>query len=100
MASRPVLPAFEALPLNPGDPPYSAWGLWGPGDRLGSLNYLSNNVVLQTMKEEVKTGERVGLELVVLDGTMNLSLITSQLPTRYVRSAVTRKSWAITTSHR
>jgi hypothetical protein len=56
-----AIPAFEDLPLRSGDPPYSAWGLWeNPG--LGALNHLTDEVVLRTVKEEVKTGTRVGLK--------------------------------------
>jgi hypothetical protein len=58
------LPAFNTLPLQEGEPPNSAWGLWGDSKdtSLGSLNYLTDELVLRTTKEEVKTGERVGLE--------------------------------------
>jgi hypothetical protein len=58
------IPSFDELPLHKGDPIHSAWGLWGTGPEsaLGSLNYLTDEVVLKTMKEEVKTGERVGLK--------------------------------------
>lgn len=62
MAPPATIPKLEELPLNAGDPPNSAWGLWGPGDKLGSLNYLTGEVVLKTIQEEVKTGDRVGLE--------------------------------------
>lgn len=65
MASQPkVLPRFDELPLRDGDPPNSAWGLWGdgPGSSLGSLNYLTDELVQRTIKEEVKTGERVCLK--------------------------------------
>lgn len=31
------LPAFGKLPLRKGDPAYSAWGLWGEDDHLGTL---------------------------------------------------------------
>ena len=57
------IPAFEQLPLRKGDPPHSAWGLWGngPNSVLGSLNYLTDEVVLQAIKE-VRTGDRVGLK--------------------------------------
>jgi hypothetical protein len=59
------LPKLADLPLNNGDPPKSAWGLWGDSKEasLGSLNYLTNEVVLRATKEEVRTGERVGLDL-------------------------------------
>lgn len=61
---RNPLPALSELPLHEGDPPNSAWGLWGDSKEasLGSLNYLTDEVVLRTVKEEVKTGARVGLE--------------------------------------
>lgn len=61
------LPSFDELPLREGDPPNSAWGLWGDGSdsALGSLNYLTDELVLKTIKEEVKTGERIGLKCVI-----------------------------------
>ncbi|KAH7030581.1 uncharacterized protein B0I36DRAFT_408590 [Microdochium trichocladiopsis] len=57
------IPRLEELPLRPDNPPNSAWGLWGEDDKLGSLNYLTDQVVLSTIREEVRTGERVGLDL-------------------------------------
>jgi len=62
------LPALEQLPLRKGDPPNSAWGLWGdgPDSALGSLNYLTDEVVSRAVREEIKTGERVGLKYVLL----------------------------------
>lgn len=57
-----MIPQLSQLPLHEGDPPNSAWGLWGEGDKLGSLNYLSDDVVLKAAREEIQTGERVGLE--------------------------------------
>lgn len=65
-ARRSPLPALEDLPLNECDPPHSAWGLWDDSKdaSLGSLNYLTDDIVLKTMREDVKTGERVGLECV------------------------------------
>lgn len=61
------LPKFSELPLNKDDPPNSAWGLWGKNgldDQLGTLNYLTDALVLKTMKEEIQTGKRVGLKYV------------------------------------
>lgn len=60
------LPRLDQLPLRQGDPPNSAWGLWGdgPDSALGSLNYLSEQVVLKAAREEIRTGERVGLKYV------------------------------------
>jgi hypothetical protein len=63
---RNPLPALSELPLREGDPPNSAWGLWDDAKdaSLGALNYLTDELVLKTTKEEVKTGVRVGLEYV------------------------------------
>jgi hypothetical protein len=68
MSSLPTpFPSLNDLPLHEEDPPHSAWGLWdGAESALGSLNYLTDELVLKTMKEEVKTGQRVGLECVIL----------------------------------
>jgi hypothetical protein len=30
-------PQFEHLPLRKGDPPYSAWSLWGADDQVGAI---------------------------------------------------------------
>jgi hypothetical protein len=59
-----TLPTLSELPLRKGDPPNSAWGIWDDAAEasLGSLNYLTDDVVLRATKEEVKTGERIGLE--------------------------------------
>ncbi|HEX2913662.1 MAG TPA: cyclase family protein [Chloroflexia bacterium] len=40
-AVSPQLPAFDELPIKPGNPPRSAWGLWGESDELGTLNLLT-----------------------------------------------------------
>lgn len=37
----PDLPAYADLPVRPGAPPGSSWGLWGDDDRLGTLNLLT-----------------------------------------------------------
>ncbi|OGE54886.1 hypothetical protein PENARI_c005G09133 [Penicillium arizonense] len=55
-------PRFEDLPLREGDPPWSAWGLYGPDDELGTLNLLSAQTVLKA-SEEIRTGRRFGLDL-------------------------------------
>lgn len=59
-------PSFGQLPLRDGDPPNSAWGLWGdgPDSALGALNYLTEERVSRAVREEIKTGERVGLKCV------------------------------------
>ncbi|OJJ52884.1 hypothetical protein ASPSYDRAFT_1165358 [Aspergillus sydowii CBS 593.65] len=59
---RKPLPALDDLPLRKGDPPFSAWGLW-ENTQLGSLNYLSDDVVKAAAREEIQTGARVGLNL-------------------------------------
>lgn len=35
------LPAYDELPVTPGAPAGSSWGLWGPSDTLGCLNLLT-----------------------------------------------------------
>jgi len=55
-------PSFDELPLNKGDPPYSAWGLYGREDELGTLNLLTPEVVKEAGKE-IQTGVRIGLNL-------------------------------------
>ncbi|OCK84665.1 hypothetical protein K432DRAFT_389370 [Lepidopterella palustris CBS 459.81] len=54
-------PTFDQLPLREGDPPWSAWGLYGMDDKLGTLNLLTPDVVVEAAKE-IKTGVRVGLD--------------------------------------
>jgi hypothetical protein len=51
------IPRFEDLPLRKGDPYLSAWGLYGPDDQLGTLNRLTDEVVLGGV-QEVKNGTR------------------------------------------
>ncbi|KAK6710048.1 hypothetical protein SNK05_004523 [Fusarium graminearum] len=55
-------PAFNELPLQSGDPKYSAWGLWGHNDELGTLNHLSPTVTKDAVKEIV-TGQHISLNL-------------------------------------
>jgi hypothetical protein len=54
--------SFSQLPLNPSDPSYSAWGLYGPDDQLGTLNLLTPEVIKEASKE-IQTGVRIGLTL-------------------------------------
>ncbi len=35
------LPSFDELPVKPGAPPHSAWGLFGDDDQIGTLNLLT-----------------------------------------------------------
>lgn len=53
-------PSFSSLPLKEGDPHHSAWGLWGPDDQVGTLNFLTEENTLAAVKE-VKEGVRVNL---------------------------------------
>lgn len=55
-------PRFEDLPLRVGDPPWSAWGLYGPDDQLGTLNLLTPDIIVEAAKE-IRTGARIGLNL-------------------------------------
>lgn len=55
------IPAFDDLPLRPGDPHHSAWGLW-KNPALGALNHLTDEVVFRAAKEEFRSGERVTLK--------------------------------------
>jgi hypothetical protein len=57
-----TIPPFSSLPLNPGDPPFSAWGLYGKDDQLGTLNRLTPEIVTAAAREEIKTGVRIGLD--------------------------------------
>jgi hypothetical protein len=58
----PDRPKFDKLPLRDGDPPWSAWGLYGLDDQLGTLNLLTPEVVTEAAKE-IRTGRRIGLNL-------------------------------------
>jgi hypothetical protein len=55
-------PLFDELPLGKDDPPFSAWGLYGKDDQLGTLNLLTSEIVVEAAKE-VKNGMRIGLDL-------------------------------------
>ncbi|KAJ5125118.1 hypothetical protein N7448_004444 [Penicillium atrosanguineum] len=56
------IPEFGELPLKESDPPLSAWGLW-KNPALGSLNHLHEIKTLEAAKSEIKTGDRVTLNL-------------------------------------
>ncbi|KAI1477947.1 hypothetical protein F4774DRAFT_411384 [Daldinia eschscholtzii] len=55
------IPNFEDLPLRKTDPHYSAWGLYGDKDELGTLNRLTDERVAAAAKNEIKTGHRISL---------------------------------------
>ena len=52
------IPPFEALPLQKDAPMYSAWGLYGENDELGTLNRLTDERVAAAAKDEIRTGVR------------------------------------------
>ncbi|RKU42089.1 hypothetical protein DL546_005528 [Coniochaeta pulveracea] len=55
------IPSFDDLPLQKDAPMYSAWGLYGAKDELGTLNRLTDERVAAAAKEEIKTGVRISL---------------------------------------
>lgn len=63
-------PPFSSLPLRKEDPPYSAWGLYGPHDELGTLNLLHDYNVATAARSEIRSGHRISLDwaLNALDG--------------------------------
>jgi hypothetical protein len=69
------IPAFSGLPLGEGNPPNSAWGLWGEKSDLGTLNWLDEANVLEAVKE-IRTGQRVGLECASSFLRMKSALLT------------------------
>jgi hypothetical protein len=55
------IPPFESLPLRKGDPPFSAWGLYGSNDELGTLNRLTDKRVAIAARNEIKKGIRYAI---------------------------------------
>src|SRR5271157_2427420 len=39
--TQPKLPSYDALPVRPGAPKGSAWGVFGDQDELGTINLLT-----------------------------------------------------------
>lgn len=58
----PCRPSFDDLPYRKGDPPFSAWGLYGENDQLGALNLLTPETTLAAAKDEIQTGIRLSLD--------------------------------------
>jgi hypothetical protein len=56
------LPEYADLPVIPGAPPGSSWGLWGPDDRFGALNLLTPETALRA-SAQVRSGEVFSLNL-------------------------------------
>ncbi|GKT40863.1 uncharacterized protein ColSpa_01044 [Colletotrichum spaethianum] len=55
------IPPFDALPLGKDNPRFSAWGLYGDKDELGTLNRLTDERVAAAARNEIRTGARVSL---------------------------------------
>ena len=55
-------PPYRDLPVTPGAPPHSAWGLYGPEDERGALNLLTPERVAAAARL-VRSGEQVRLDL-------------------------------------
>jgi hypothetical protein len=55
-------PPYRALPVAPGAPPRSAWGLYGTDDEIGALNLLTDGHVAAAATL-VRTGQRFRLDL-------------------------------------
>lgn len=53
---------LKSLPLDPSGPHGNARGKLGADDQLGTLNYLTDDVVAAAARENVKTGKRVSLK--------------------------------------
>lgn len=58
MLNEHGIPPFESLPLREGDPIWSAWGLYGDKDELGTLNRLTDERVLAAARREILSGVR------------------------------------------
>ncbi|KAL1887681.1 hypothetical protein Sste5346_010076 [Sporothrix stenoceras] len=56
------MPTFRELPLDPSHPPHAAWGVWGQDDRLGTLNHLTPERVVEAARQ-VRSGVRIRLDL-------------------------------------
>lgn len=54
-------PKFDDLSLRQGDPKFSAWGLWGNDDELGTLNLITEDV-RKAAALEVKLGKAISLK--------------------------------------
>lgn len=63
MATRAKIdrPSFDELPIDKSGPHGNAWGLWGPDDQLGTLNFLTDEVIARAAKETILDGHRVSL---------------------------------------
>lgn len=60
----PPRPPFSDLPLDRNAPGRNCWGLFGPDDELGQLNYITPDVTKAAV-QEVMHGVKIGLDLPV-----------------------------------
>lgn len=58
---RRYRPDFDDLPLKPSHPQGSSWGLWGDNDELGTLNFLTLDIVYAASRE-VLSGKVIPLK--------------------------------------
>ena len=61
-----ALPSYDDLPIRPGLPPRSSWGVWGDGDVFGCLNLLTADRVqagVQSIRDGVAFPLNLELEL-------------------------------------
>jgi kynurenine formamidase len=60
--SAPTLPAYDDLPIRPGAPSGAAWGVFGDGDELGTINLLTPARV-RAAAALIRTGKVFALNL-------------------------------------
>lgn len=61
-APAPKLPSYDALPVRPGAPKGSAWGVFGDNDELGTINLLTPERV-KAAAASIRTGKLFALNL-------------------------------------
>ncbi len=61
--SPPALPSYDDLPVTPGAPAGSSWGLWGADDRFGCLNLLTPERAAHAARTLVRRGVTFALNL-------------------------------------
>ncbi|PIG79517.1 hypothetical protein AARAC_000443 [Aspergillus arachidicola] len=79
-------PAFADLPLQKDGPRGNAWGLWGPDDQIGTLNYLTEEVVARAAAAEIKLGKRISLNW-TLTGSSYPTLTRKTLDLKIINKA-------------
>lgn len=60
--TREQYPDLKSLPVDRNGPHGNAWGVWGPDDQLGTLNFLTPQTIADAAQENIKTGDRVSLK--------------------------------------